>query len=151
VGSINELSEVKISETLLPKQFDALWPTFEKQIGEIPKTQLPAKQQRPQQEILEELVTSVRGLDMRVREAVEEPPGFKRRRGRLHPMMTMEVDHFSSEIMQGRHDLLKILMLLSLLKDEIPWLYYLGVDAYQQTVRRMPKSPFGKSGMGGSA
>lgn len=138
VNAINELSEVKVSETLLPKQFDALWPTFEKQISEIPKTQLPAKQERPQHEVLEELVASVRGLDVRVRETVEEPPSLKRRRSLAHPMMMMELHHLSREIMGGRNDPLRFLILLSLIKDEFPWLYDLGVDAYQQTTRRLP-------------
>ena len=142
VNAINDLSEVKVSETMLPKQFGALWPTFEKQISEIPKTQLPAKQQRPQHEILEELVASIRGLDARVRDSVEESPGLgmKRRRGRYHPMMAMELIHSSKEIVRGRNDPLRLLMLLSLVKDDLPWLYDLGVDAYQQITREAPNA-----------
>ena len=140
VNAINDLSQTKVSETLLPKQFDALWQTLEKQINEIPKTQLPAKQQRPQHEVLEELVASIRGLDMRVRETVEEPPSLRRRRGRWHPIMALEVHHFSKEIMHGRNDPLRLLMLLSLVKDDLPWLYELGVDAYQQTARNAPNA-----------
>lgn len=135
VNAINELSETKVSDALLPKQFDALWPTFEMQIGQIPKNQLPAKQQRPQHEVLEELVTSIRGLDMRVRETVEEPLSPRRRR-RFHPMMAIELHHFSKEVTQGQPDPLGLLMLLSLVKDDLPWLYDLGVDAYQQTTRQ---------------
>jgi len=140
VNAINELSDVKVSETLLPKQFDALWPTFEKQISEIPKTQLTAKQQRPQPEVLEELVASIRGLDMRVRETVEEPLSLRRRRGRFQPMMAFEFHHFSNEIMHGNNDPLRLLMLLSVVKDDLPWLYDLGVDAYQQTTRQTPNA-----------
>lgn len=135
VNAINELSQVKVSETLLPKQFDALWPTLEKQINAIPKTQLPAKQQRPQDEVLEELVASIRGLDVRVRETVEESPSVKHRRGRLHPAMMMELLHFSKEIVSGVDNTLRLLMILSLVKDDLPWLYELGVDAYQQSAR----------------
>ena len=140
VNSINQLSEVKVSDIMLPRQFDALWPTFEKKINEIPKTQLPAKQQRPQHEILEELVSSIRGLDTRVRETIEEAPSFRRRRGRVHPMMVMELAHFSKDITRGRNDTLQLLMLLSLLKDDMPWLYELGVDAYEQTMRNLPSA-----------
>jgi len=135
VNAINELSQTKVSETLLPKQFDALWPTLEKQINEIPKTQFPAKQQRSQPEVLEELVASIRGLDIRFRETVEEQSSLRRRRGRFHPGMVMERHHFSKEILQGRNDPLRILMFLSFVKDDLPWLYELGVDAYQQTTR----------------
>lgn len=135
ISAINELSQIKVSDTLLPKQFDALWPTLEKRISEIPKTPLLAKQQRPQHEVLEELVASIRGLDMRVRESVEEPPSLRRRRTRFHPEMVIELSHFSKEITRGGDDPLRLLMLLSLIKDEVPWLYELGVDAYHQTVR----------------
>jgi hypothetical protein len=51
VNAINQVSDTKISGTLLPKQFEALWPTLEKTISEIPKNPAPAKQHRPQQEI----------------------------------------------------------------------------------------------------
>lgn len=140
VNAINELSQVKVSEMLLPKQFDALWPTLEKQINEIPKTQLPAKQQRPQHEVLEELVASIRGLDVRVRETVEEPPSLRRRRGRFHPAMALELRHFSGEITRGKNDPLSLLILLNLVKDDLPWLYELGFDAYQQTTRGAPNA-----------
>lgn len=140
VTAINDLSQVKVSETMLPKQFDALWPALERQINDIPKTQLPAKQQRPNHEVLEELVASVRGLDMRVRETVEEPPTSKRWRRRLHSGMMMELIHFSKDIMHSGNDPLRLLMLLSFVKDDLPWLYELGVDAYQQTTRGSPNA-----------
>jgi hypothetical protein len=37
INSINKLSDIKVSNTQLPKQFDALWPQLEKHISEIPK------------------------------------------------------------------------------------------------------------------
>jgi len=137
VNAINELSQVKVSETLLPKQFEALWPKLEKQVNEIPKTQLPAKPQRAQHEILEELVASIRGLDMRVRETVDEPTSLRRRKRRVDPVM---LHHFSRGIANDERDPLRLLMLLSFVKDDVPWLYELGVDAYQQTTRGTPNA-----------
>ena len=67
INSINNLSDIKVSDTQLPKQFEALWPQLDQNIVKIPKNPTPAKQHRPQQEILEELVSSIRGLDMRFR------------------------------------------------------------------------------------
>ena len=46
VNAINDPSETKVSETMLPRQFDALWPLFEAKISEIPKTQ-PAAHESP--------------------------------------------------------------------------------------------------------
>jgi len=50
--------------------------------------------------------------------------------------MAMDILHFSKEFLRGRDDPLGFLMLLSLVKDDLPWLYDLAVDAYQQTTRR---------------
>lgn len=141
VKAINELSPVKVSEAQLPKQFDALWPSLEKQINEIPKTHLPAKQQRPQHEILEELVAGIRGLDSRVRDSFDEIPSLRRRRPKFHPAMIREIyDRIADEMPGSKDDPLRLLMLLSLVKNDLPWLYELGVDAYEQTTRDMPNA-----------
>ena len=65
---------------------------------------------------------------------------MRRRRGRFHPAMALELRHFSGEITRGKNDPLSLLMLLSLVKDDLPWLYELGVDAYQQTTRGAPNA-----------
>ncbi len=140
VNAVNELSDVKVSETLLPKQFDALWPSLESAIEAIPKTQLPARQQRPQHEVLEELVTSVRGLDVRVRETVEDSPSGGRRRLRMHPMMMMDFVHFSRGPARGENGLLSLLVAISFLRDDLPWVYDLGLEAYLQTSRKSPNA-----------
>jgi TIR domain-containing protein len=131
VNSINQFSETKIPETRLSPLFETLWPALEKKVTDIPKTQTPAKQNRPQHEILEELVSSIRGLDLRFRESVEEGPPRRRRRHRLHPMMLMEMTH---DLKLGPRDPMAILFLVSLLRDDLPWLYELGVDAYRASI-----------------
>jgi hypothetical protein len=129
VNSINQISETKVPEIRLSPLFDTLWPTLDKKVGEIPKTQTPARQNRPQHEVLEELVTSIRGLDLRFRDIVEEGPPRRRRRHRFHPMMV--IDLMGSELRLGHRDPSMILLFVSLLRDEFPWLYELGVDAYR--------------------
>ena len=52
-------------------------------------------------------------------------------------MMSMELMHWSKEITRGRPDLIQLLMLLSLVKEDLPWLYELAVDAYQQSARKL--------------
>lgn len=140
INSINQLSDVKVSESLLPKQFEALWLSLEKKIEDIPKNPTPARQHRPQQEILEELVSSIRGLDVIFRNTLEEVPGFRRRRSRFHPMMIREVFHFSQEMLEGPTDPVRFLIMASFFRDEVPWLYELAVDAYHETVRRSSRA-----------
>jgi hypothetical protein len=140
IKSINRISDVKVSDAQLPKQFDALWPNLERQIGAIPKNPTPAKQHRPQQEILEELVSSVRGLDMRFRDTVEEPPEMRRRRRRFHPIMVREFIHFGDRLGFGPGDPLRFVILTSFVKDDLPWLYELAIDAYRETMNESPRA-----------
>jgi hypothetical protein len=131
VNSINQFSETKLTETRLAPQFETLWPALEKKVAAIPKTPAPAKHNRPQHEILEELVSSVRGLDMRFRETAEEPPRWRRRRNRFHPMMLNEMIH----AMELRpHDPIRLLLIASMLRDDFPWIYELGVEAYRASL-----------------
>jgi hypothetical protein len=129
VNSINQFSETKVPEGRLAPLFENLWPSLEKKLIDIPKTQAPAKQTRPQHEILEELVSSIRGLDLRFRETVEEVPQRRRRKNR-HPMFLMEMMH---GLELGPRDPIAILFLVSVLRDDFPWLYELGVEAYRSS------------------
>lgn len=140
INSINRVSEIKVPESRLPAQFETLWPALEKKVAEIPKNPTPARQNRPQHEILEELVSSIRGLDVRFRDSVEEPPEFRRRKRRFHPMMMREFFHVSEMIGNGPSDPLRFLIATSFVKDELPWLYELAVDAYHETVHRSPRA-----------
>lgn len=136
VNSINHVSEVKVQEGRLAPLFETLWPALEEKVDEIPTTQTPTKQNRPQHEILEELVSSIRGLDMRFRDTVEDTPRLRRRRHRFHPMMIEELLHDSKF---GRRDPLRFLLIASLIKDDLPWIYELGVEAYREALHRSPK------------
>jgi TIR domain-containing protein len=128
VNSINQISEIKLAEARLAPLFETIWPALETKVTEIPKTQGPAKQTRPQHEILEELVSSVRGLDMRFRETAEDGPRWRRRRHRFHPMMLDEMFH----MMEVRpHDPLRLLLIASMVREDFPWIYELGMEAYR--------------------
>jgi TIR domain len=70
ITSINRMSEQSVPEGRLAQLFDMVWPSLEEKITNIPST-VPTKHNRPQHEILEELVTGVRGLEMRFRDATE--------------------------------------------------------------------------------
>ncbi len=128
VTSINSFADTKLTEARLAHQFDTLWPALETKVKAIPATPAPAKQNRPQHEILEELVSSVRGLDVRFRETTEDHPRWRRRRHRFHPMMMDEILH----MMDLRpNDPIRLLVIASMLREDFPWMYEFGAEAYR--------------------
>ena len=135
INAINNLSDIKVSDTQLPKQFEALWPQLEQLISKIPKNPTPAKQHRPQQEILEELVSSIRGLDTRFREIADEAPRSRRKRHRFHPMMFDEMLHGLD--LEPR-DPIRFLIVSSVLREDYPWVYELAAEAYRASVSGHP-------------
>ena len=54
-------------------------------------------------------------------------PDFRRKRRRIHPMMLEEFMHMSGK----EDDPVGILMAASIVKDDLPWLYELAMDAYR--------------------
>ncbi|WP_165825250.1 toll/interleukin-1 receptor domain-containing protein [Rhodopseudomonas palustris] len=131
LGSINRIAEHPIPEPRLRQLFDALWPELEKNVHEIPKTPQQKKPTRPQQEILEELVSSIRGLDSRFRDFGEETPSRDRRRKRLlHPFM---IDEMVRQLDLGRNDPTKFLVFGSIVRDDVPWLSELLMETFRET------------------
>jgi hypothetical protein len=125
-----------VPEARAKQLFEALWPEFEKHIESIPKHPQAAKHARPQHEILEELVSSVRALDSRFRELPDERSS-RRRRGRLHPMMLHELAHMG--LGEGPGDPIGLLVVASMLREEMPWLYELALEAYRATKGSSPE------------
>ncbi len=164
IQSLNQLAPHPVPDDRVSQLFDALWPELEKKVAEIPIASAQAKHTRPQPEILEELVTSVRSLDSRFREIAEDGPrGFRRRR-RFHPMMIHEISHMLGG---KRGDPIALLVMASLFRDDMPWMYELGVEAYrmskdgtpeeghharrrfQKAAELMQRGPFAPEEMGG--
>jgi hypothetical protein len=134
VHSINQSAEQPIPEDRARQLFNALWPELEKQLSSIPDAAPTEKHMRPQHEIIEELVTGVRGLDSRFRDLEnvmsETGPRSKRRRFRhMHPMMFEEMAHMVSE---DGDDPIALLMFGGLLRDDFPWLYEIVIEAYRE-------------------
>jgi hypothetical protein len=131
--SINQTAEKRDPEERVKEMIDALWPKFEVLAESIPDEAPSAKHMRPQHEILEELVASVRGLDSRfldLQENVSErSPRSRRKLRRMHPMMLEDMAHMASE--EG-DDPLALLMVAGLMRDDLPWLYELVVEVYRE-------------------
>lgn len=127
--SLNKAAAVPISEETLQTLFTALWPQLETKLAAIISAPTPLKKSRPQTEVLEELVDSVRGVESRVRDALEEVPDFRtRRRHKFHPELIMEIRH---RIGRGPNDPIQLLILASAFKDDAPWFYELALDVYR--------------------
>ena len=128
--SINQAEPQPISETMIKELFEALWPKLEKQLSSVPKKIAAPKTTRPQHEILEELVASVRSLDSRLRDmegiVSADTSGGRRPRRRFHPMMIEEIMHMSGE----PNDPIGILLAASMVREDMPWFYEIALEAY---------------------
>jgi len=137
IHSINETANNAVPEARAKQLFDALWPEFERKVASIQKEPTAAKHARPQHEILEELVVSVRSLDSRLRDLSEGAPLSARpRRTRFHPMMLLEMTH----MIGGKPgDPIGLLIVASMLREDLPWLYELGMEAYRAAKSGLPE------------
>jgi TIR domain len=131
VCSINKLDSSPVPDAKLKQLFDALWTKFEKCVADIPDGGRQVKPHRAQHEVLEELVTSIRGLDGRLRDSYEESPR-RYRRNRMHPMMFEEM---MFGIDAKRNDPIRILMMASVFRDDMPWIYELACETYREINR----------------
>jgi hypothetical protein len=78
---------------------------------------------------MEELVSGIRSVELRIREMSEEPrPSRNRRMMKFHPFMMHELGQMMGE---GPGDPVGLLVLASAFREELPWLYELAVDAYR--------------------
>ncbi len=66
VGTLNRaLGDDALTENQVDKAFSFLWPELEKALGDLKKRVVPSKPDRPQKEILEEILETVRELTRR--------------------------------------------------------------------------------------
>ena len=131
--SLQASAEVPIPEERLKLLFEALWPDLESSLAEIASQVTSTRQVRPQSDVLEELVSSVRSLDTRIRDTQEvfDESAWSSRRGRRRPIspgMLLELRHI---VGQGPEDPIVILIVGSVLRDDLPWLYEMSLEAYR--------------------
>ena len=128
--SINQAEPQAIPEARTKELFEALWPKLEKQLSSVPKKAATQKPSRPQHEILEELVASVRSLDSRIRDvegmASSTKAVSRRFPRRFHPMMFEEMVHMGGE----PADPIVILLAASMVREDMPWCYEIALEAY---------------------
>lgn len=129
ITSINKKAPKPDNETLVERRFNALWPQFEQAAGKIRKQDTAPKPQRSHDEILEELVGRVRALDLRTSEGLEAPRrASSEGRPRITPAM---LDAITLRVTNKNPDNpLTLLIAASVFREEFPWLYDLGLEAY---------------------
>ena len=134
VRSINKVSETKTSDQIVEQLVPALWPRLQEALQNIPDSESSEKHMRPQHEILEELVTGVRGINSRMRdiepELIDRDSSYKRRKmRRFHPRMLDEMMMISGEEGSGP---LQLLILAGLYREDFPWMAEILTEAYRE-------------------
>jgi hypothetical protein len=144
VNSLQSSAPSAVPEERVRRLFDATWPDFEaalaKIVGEVPSQ----RRNRPQSEVLDELVTIVRTLDTRIiqpEDAASDPVrdrrpssrNYKTDPGALKDLIATcdEPDNPIGFIVYG-----------AFFRDEMPWLYELALESYKTLVsgRRLESS-----------
>jgi hypothetical protein len=134
VSDLNKSAPSATPKERLNQLFEPLYAALGDKIEAIPAPETGAEPTRPEGEILEELVASVRSVETRVRDAMDEDFGPRRRsRRRIHPGMLMELTHSISD---DPHDPIQLLVFFSLFKDDAPWLYELALELYRAITSR---------------
>jgi hypothetical protein len=129
IYGLNKDAPAPVQDHQLEQLFDALWSKFETQIQAIPRSTAPGKHSRPQGEILEELVSSVRNVEMRVRDVVDDAPVTpRRRRQRFHSKIWMDL---AMSVSDGPQNPIVPLVLASQFHDDMPWIYELAAEFYR--------------------
>jgi hypothetical protein len=127
--SLNASWTSPIADDVLQNVFDPMWGVLEKKIAAIPQSEVAHKKPRPTPEVLEDLVSNVRNMEMRLRDTMDDDPMIRRKfRRRMHPGMIMQLTHM---IGTRTGDPIHLLVSASLFKDELPWLYELALEAYR--------------------
>ncbi len=143
VHSINQSATSPEPEDRWRRLFASLWSSdIEKKIAAIP-TQAPGeKRARPQHEILEELVTTVRGVEGRFAKLDDSlaDSGYRSKRRRMRPFHPMMMDEMAHMVSEEGDDPIAILMLASMVRDELPWMYEVVIEAYREVRDGDPKA-----------
>lgn len=133
VRAINKVADGAVNDAIVARSVPALWPTLQAELEKIPDTQPEEKHMRPQHEILEELVSGVRGLNSRMRdfdpEMLDRERYARRRRMRLHPRMFEEMFFMSRETGDSPTALL---IMAGYLREDFPWLAELFAESYRE-------------------
>lgn len=136
INSLQSSAETPIPEQRQHQLFTALWPELEKRISTIVNAEPRQRELRPQTEVLEELVTSVRSIDSRMRQSEEpyvENQVSRRDLRRLRPSPSM-LRELVASVSEESSDPVGLLIYSSFFREELPWIAELSTEAYRAMV-----------------
>jgi hypothetical protein len=142
--AINSASDSKTDDNTIERLVPALWSQLQEKLDAIPEKAEAERHMRSQSEIMEDLVSQVRGLNGRMREfdpeVMERELRFKGSRShRLHPKLIDEL------LMTMRHKEMpgggeySLLMLAGILRDTMPWISEVLVEAHRELKSASPQ------------
>ncbi|PKP83034.1 MAG: toll/interleukin-1 receptor domain-containing protein [Alphaproteobacteria bacterium HGW-Alphaproteobacteria-18] len=170
VKAINAVSENKAADNTVERLVPALWPQLEQKLSEIPDMEEAGKQKRPPTEILEDLVSQVRGLNARIRETDlelidrDDRIAVMRRR-ESDPRFLYELVYSMPEVRGGDWALL---LIAGIVREQMPWVAEVLVEAHRDLkfasheeareiglrlahfIKQVARGPFSKRMMSGS-
>lgn len=132
--AVNSASDTKTEDATIERLVPALWSQLQEKIDAIPAKADSEKHMRPQTEIMEDLVSQVRGLSTRMRDVdpeMMERGGYPSRSKfrKFHPMMMEEILMAAEEDRTGS---LGLLLLAGALRDTMPWISEVLVEAHRE-------------------
>ena len=134
VKAINAVAENKANDATIHQLVPALWVNLQQKLDDIPDKEPLEKSVRPPTEILEDLVSQVRGLGARMREL--DPDTMERdsrywnpRYRELDPRM---LDEMMFSMVGPRDGEMSLLLLAGLIRDRVPWLAEVLVESYRE-------------------
>jgi len=139
--AINAAAENKAADATIEQLVPALWGQLQQKLDAIPDKEISEKHMRPQTEILEELVSQVRGLGARMREfdpeIMEKEMRYANMRDRdTDPRMMDEMVHM---MMKSRVTDVSLLLLAGFVRDRMPWLAEVMVEAHRELKTATPE------------
>ncbi|XDA96838.1 toll/interleukin-1 receptor domain-containing protein [Sulfitobacter sp. LCG007] len=139
--AINATAENKAADATIEQLVPALWGQLQQKLDAIPDKEISGKHMRPQTEILEELVSQVRGLGAQMREfdpeIMEKEARYAHIRDRDTDPRMMEEIMFM--MMKSRGPDMSLLLLAGLVRDRIPWLAEVMVEAHRELKTATPE------------
>lgn len=139
--AINAVAENKAADATIEQLVPVLWGQLQQKLDAIPNKEISAKHMRPQTEILEELVSQVRGLGARMREfdpeIMEKEMRHLNTRDRdTDPRLLEEMLHI---MMRSHGTDLSLLLLAGFVRDRFPWLAEVMVEAHRELKTATPE------------
>ena len=132
--AINDVSDAKTDEATIEMLVPALWSQLQEKLDEIPDKEVLEKHMRPQTEILEDLVSQVRGLGSRMRDfdpdMMERNIAHRKNKHReFDPRMLEDMMHSMAESHGADFSLV---MLAGFVREQMPWLAEALVEAHRE-------------------